>query len=172
MKKFLLILVILIVVGAGAFFAFMRYTKSFSPQIEVKAKNANISVLYCQPAKKNREIFGGLVPYGKVWRTGANEATTISFEKNMEIDGKTLPAGKYSIWTVPNEKTWEVIFNSQIGQWGTQYDSTKDVLRANAQVEKTNEGVEKFEIRFEESENIVLEMRWDNTLVKLPLKVQ
>jgi|SRR5450432_1023661 len=79
---------------------------------------AAIMIDYSSPSVKGRKIWGGLLPYDKVWRTGANEATIFSTDKDIKVEGKTLPAGKYSLFTIPGEKQWTVIFNSETGQWG------------------------------------------------------
>src|SRR5690606_7918853 len=98
----------------------LRATKSFSPEDEVvfTADNLTVKVFYNRPSKKGREIFGGLVPYGQVWRTGANEATTFDTNRDLNFKGKVLRAGKYSLWTIPRENAWTIIFNSEHGQWG------------------------------------------------------
>src|SRR5882757_3913988 len=102
------------------------------------AAGSDIKIAYHSPAVKGRKIWGGLVPYDKVWRTGANEATIFTTSKDITIGGKSLKAGKYSLYTIPGEKEWKVIFNSQTGQWGikmdgsTTDDASKDVLVATA----------------------------------------
>jgi hypothetical protein len=107
-----------------------------SPRDSVKGTVAGstISINYGSPAVKGRTIGGEIAPYGKIWRTGANEATIFTTSKDINIGGKTLKAGKYSLYTVPGEKEWKIIFNSQTGQWGikmdgsTTDDASKDVL--------------------------------------------
>src|ERR1700675_3642107 len=89
-----------------------------------KVMGATITINYSSPAVKGRKIWGGLVPYDKVWRTGANEATIFETSKDIKIGGKTLKAGKYSLYTKPGEKEWQVIFNSQTGQWGIKMDGS------------------------------------------------
>ena len=91
-------------------------TKKHSPEVtEIYEKDGlNIEIFYSSPAKKDREIFGALVPYNEVWRTGANEATTFTTNKDLLIDGQTLPAGEYTLWTIPGEKSWQIIFNSKM----------------------------------------------------------
>jgi len=120
MKKILIILGVVALVLAVAFLLFMRQTKSHSPAATAvyNQDGLEIQVDYCRPYKKGRVIFGGLEPYGKVWRTGANEATVISFNKDLLIVGKPVKAGKYSLFTIPGEKTWTVILNKETGQWG------------------------------------------------------
>jgi hypothetical protein len=99
-------------------------------QVTGTVGDATISVSYSSPAVKERAIWGDLVPYNKVWRTGANEATVFETSADITINGSSLPAGKYSLFTVPGEETWTVIFNSDPDQWGSyKYDNAKDVLR-------------------------------------------
>ncbi|MDQ3279413.1 MAG: DUF2911 domain-containing protein [Bacteroidota bacterium] len=93
-----------------------------------KVGGANITINYSSPSVKGRTIWGELVPYGKVWRAGANEATTFETSKDITVEGKKLPAGKYSLFALPGEKEWKILFNAQTGQWGTQHDAAKDVL--------------------------------------------
>jgi len=91
---------------------------------------ATITINYGSPSVKGRKIWGGLVPYNAVWRTGANEATRFTTTKDITIEGKTLPAGTYGFFAIPGEKTWTIIFNSVANQWGAfKYDASKDVLR-------------------------------------------
>lgn len=97
-----------------------------------KAGGADITITYSSPSVKGRTIWGELVPYGKTWRAGANEATTFETSKDVMIEGKKLPAGKYSLFAVPGQNEWQIIFNSQTGQWGTQHDAGKDVLTVSA----------------------------------------
>ncbi len=155
----------------------LKETKAHSPEERVNFESANlkISVFYNRPFKKGREIFGALVPYDKVWRTGANEAT--SFETNipLKVKGKILKAGKYSLWTIPNEHSWTIIFNSEYGQWGVNpagepnRDPSRDVLTVEAHAAQHEKEFEQFTITFEEmgteAEMILL---WDKTVVVIP----
>ncbi|MEJ8757831.1 DUF2911 domain-containing protein [Pontibacter sp. H259] len=94
-----------------------------------KVGGATVTINYSSPSVKGRTIWGELVPYGKVWRSGANEATTVTFDKDVLIEGKPLAAGTYSFYTIPTEDKWTVIFNKTAKQWGTQYDEKQDALR-------------------------------------------
>ena len=95
-----------------------------------KIGTTDVTVNYSSPAVKGRTIWGGLEPYGKVWRAGANEATTVEFSKPVKVEGKALPAGKYSFFLIPTEKQWTVIFNKEPKQWGAyKYDQKLDALR-------------------------------------------
>ena len=140
-----------------------------SPPATMKATvgGANVEVNYHQPSARGREIMGGLVPYDQVWRTGANAATTISFDKDVEIEGEELAAGTYSLYTIPSKEEWIIIFNSATGQWGTQYLKEKDVLRLEVPAEKTKSYVETFTISGE-GDHVIL--AWENTMVRFMVK--
>lgn len=108
-----------------------------------KVGEASITIKYSSPSVKGRQIWGGLVPYNKVWRTGANQATVLETDKDIKVEGKALPAGKYSVYAIPGEKEWIIIINSQTGQWGvtrageTTEDPAKDVLRVTVKPKKS-----------------------------------
>tara|TARA_R110001592_G_scaffold136036_2_gene352771 strand:+ start:592 stop:1131 length:540 start_codon:yes stop_codon:yes gene_type:complete len=178
MKKKLSTAVLILAVIVGGIVGVQQYqlyqTKKYSPaEIASYNNNAiNIEVTYSRPFKKDREIFGKLVPYGKWWRTGANEATTIRLSRDVSFSGKTLKAGFYSLVTFPGETEWEIVFNNQIHDWGTDYTPEDDALRVSAKVEELPEVVEQFTIDFsEESGSPVLIMAWDKTKVSTPFKV-
>ena len=126
MKKVLIIGGVALVLIAGGLYYIQVYTKSFSPSatIDFNDGDLKIQVVYCRPYKKGREIFGKLVPYAKTWRTGANEPTTFETNQDLKFGDKVLKAGKYSLWTVPNPETWQVVFNSEIPPWGVNFDGT------------------------------------------------
>jgi len=105
---------------------------------EGTVNGAKITINYSSPAVKGRTIWGDLVPYGKVWRAGANEATTFETNKDIKIQGKDLPAGKYTFFIIPGEEQSTFIFNSETGQWGTNYDESKDVLRVQVQSQESS----------------------------------
>ncbi|HYF30686.1 MAG TPA: DUF2911 domain-containing protein [Chitinophagaceae bacterium] len=129
----------------------------------------NVKVTYGRPYKKGREIFGGLEQYGKVWRTGADEATEITFEKDGTFGGQPVKAGTYTLFTIPEKNEWTIILNSQLGQWGAyEYEEhkAKDVLKIKAPVKQLSEPVEQLTIRFE-SGNMIIE--WDTTQVAVPV---
>jgi hypothetical protein len=147
-------------------------TKSHSPSSTAhhEKNGLEVTVEYCRPYKKNREIFGGLVPYGKVWRTGANEATIIKFSKDVTIGGKNLKAGQYTLWTVPNTNNWSIIINSEVGQWGTEYDSKKDILAVSATSSLLDVPLEMLIIDFDDlPTGIEMLIKWDKTIVKVPI---
>jgi len=136
-------------------------------------KSANVTIAYSSPAVKGRTIWGGLVPYDKVWRAGANEATIFATDKPLTIQGKTLPAGKYSLYAIPGEKEWKIIFNSQTGQWGinrdgsTTDDASKDVLVVTAKPVKSSEMNERLVYKISDK-GFTLE--WDNLSVPVWVK--
>lgn len=121
-----------------------------------------------------RKIMGGLVPYGQRWRTGANEATQLTTEADLEIGGQRVPAGKYSLFTIPGEKEWTLIINRQTGQWGTEYDEKQDLARVKMEASKTGGTVEQFTISIEPrgSNQGVLKMAWENTQASVPFTVK
>lgn len=99
---------------------------------------ANVSINYGSPSVKGRKIWGDLVPYDKVWRAGANEATTFTTDKAIQVEGKTLPAGKYGFFVIPGEKTWTIIFNKTANQWGAyEYKDKEDALRVTVTPKKS-----------------------------------
>ena len=177
LKWFGISLAVVIAVSALLFIYFLRVTKSHSPQDQVTyTKNGyDIEVNYSKPFKKNREIFGGLVPYGEVWRTGANEPTTFRTGTDLTIGGEKLPAGEYTLWTIPDKAYWKVIFNSGHYFWGVNSknepsrDPDKDVLVNTAKVYLTVHIREQFTIDID-SEPPVLIFAWDGIQVEVPMK--
>lgn len=135
-------------------------------------KESFMRIIYSRPKKNGREVFGELVPYGKVWRTGANEATEITFYKDVNFGGQDVKAGTYSLFTIPNEKEWTVILNSALNQWGAyRYDESKDVARVTVKPKSTAATVETFSIASEkDGENFNLMLGWDDTYVQVPVK--
>ncbi len=133
--------------------------------------NVTVTVKYHQPAKKGREIFGKLVPYGEVWRTGANNPTKISFSADVVIGGKALKAGDYALFTIPNKDKWIVIINSDFNQWGAySYKQEKDLLRTEVTPTTTKESAERFTIGFEKADKgTMLTMAWDMTKVSVAI---
>lgn len=134
---------------------------------------AKITITYGRPGIKGRKIYGGLVPYGQVWRTGANESTDIVIPADVTVEGRKLPAGTYSIYTIPGKKQWTIIFNSKLS-WGTQYDQSKDVLRVKVQPESTKETMEQLLFYFrdvtDQSAEVVI--YWDQTKVPFTIKLK
>lgn len=146
-----------------------------SPMDAVITRNEDNSplarIIYSRPKKKNREVFGKLVPYGQVWRTGANEATEITFYENVFFNKKKVKAGTYSLFTIPNENNWTLIINKKINVWGTNYDESMDVLRTQVTSKSTAAPVEDFSITFKPTKyGSDLLMGWDDTFVEVPIQ--
>lgn len=144
--------------------AYFRTSRSEAPVAKI---------VYSRPQKHERTIFGGLVPYGEVWRTGANEATEIDFFRDATFGGKHVKAGRYSLFTIPGEKTWTIILSSALDEWGAfSYDKSKDVLRVDAPVSQTEGEVEAFTIQFQGTPpSGKLIFAWDRTWVEVPVSV-
>ncbi|WDF69041.1 DUF2911 domain-containing protein [Sphingobacterium oryzagri] len=124
-------------------------SKRPSPPDSVKVTThdgVNIAIHYSKPSLKGRQLGIDIAPVGKVWRTGANEATTIAVDKNVTIDGKQLPAGKYSLYSIPGEQTTTLIFNKVWNQWGTKYDQAQDALRVDVSNTSSSSNQEQFTI--------------------------
>lgn len=134
-----------------------------------KVKGANVTINYSGPAVKGRKIWGGLVPYDKVWRAGANEATTFEIDKDVKVEGKSLPAGKYSFFLIPSESgAWTVIFNKEPKQWGSgKYDQSKDALRVDV---KAKSLAETQEILVYKINNSGFSLDWDKVSVPVAIK--
>ncbi len=135
----------------------------------------NVAVEYSRPSAKGRVIFGDLVPFGKVWRTGANENTVITFSEDITIDGKILKQGKYALYTNPKPDSWEIIFYSDATNWGTPkvWDETKVALRSVVKPFMSDKKVETFTISINNLENgaAILELLWEKTVVDMKFEV-
>lgn len=181
MKRFLIFsaigVAVIMAVVVAVKYNDLKQTKSKSPEEEVVFEDGTVTVkvFYNRPYKKGRTIFGGLVPFKKVWRTGANEATTFETTRTLSFDGKKLGPGKYSLWTVPDSLTWTIIFNSESGQWGINYKGEAnrnpdlDVLSIPVSATNQDQVFEQFTIAFDkmgdEAEMVLL---WDKTVVSVP----
>src|SRR5688572_24574460 len=144
-------------------------TPPLSPKVSAQGKGVKVN--YSQPSKRDRVIFGELVPYGKVWRTGANEATEIKFDKDVTFGGKPLKAGTYTLFTIPNEKEWTVILNAQLSQEGaSEYEKYKDknVAQITVPSTKTSGVVEKLTFSLTPANDMVI--AWDDRQITVPIK--
>jgi len=127
-------------------------------------------IIYSRPQKAGRTIFGGVVTYNQIWRLGANEATEIEFFKNVKINGKSLPKGRYTLYAICAESKWTIIFNTEKDIWGLAYNEKKDALRIDVQVKNTDTTVEALTMFFEDiKEGAALNILWDNVKVVLPI---
>jgi hypothetical protein len=137
----------------------------------MKHNDTYVKITYGRPHKNNREIFGNLVPFGEVWRTGANEATELTTTGDIMLAGKRVKQGTYSLYTIPQQDKWTIILNSALGQWGAyEYDKQKDVMRFDVPVEKMDKTYEPFTIEFnQDNSDAYLLIMWDRTKVSIPL---
>ena len=174
MKKIILILAMII-----TNFAIDAQVKTPAPSPKCTFNQVvgltNVEIVYSRPSAKGRDVFNNLVPYGKVWRTGANENTTVSFSDDVIIDGKTLAKGKYALYTIPRADSWEIIFYSSTDNWGNPetWDEAKVALKASVKSEHLDRFVESFTIGINNLDNNFahLELSWENTIVALKFEV-
>lgn len=181
LKWFLIVVAVLALLVTFVGMPYMKsQTKKHSPQktATYSENGMDMSVNYSSPSKKDRVIFGALVPYDVVWRTGANEATTFTSASDIMIIDKKLPAGTYSLWTKPKKESWTVIFNKEIPDWGvtilsggkeTTRNAEQDVLQVEVPVNNMLRPAEFFTIGFEEKEQLHLSIFWDKTKVNIPI---
>jgi hypothetical protein len=149
-------------------------SKRPSPPAQADCKFSDgktIHVDYSSPRMKGRKIYGGLVPFGQVWRAGANEATTLVTDTNLTVGGKEVPAGSYTLFTIPNESKWTLIISKKTGEWGVPYPGeADDLLRADMEVSKLNAAVENFTIGFKSGgKTCTLQLDWEMTRASVDL---
>ncbi|MEZ0452299.1 DUF2911 domain-containing protein [Sphingobacterium thalpophilum] len=135
----------------------------------------NVTLSYSRPSMNGRKIFGELVPYNEVWRTGANTNTTLTFEGDVSLNGHKLTAGTYALFTIPNKSEWTVIISKNTKQWGAYtYNQAEDALRFNVKPQTLNTAVETFTISFDNvtPTSAVLSLAWEKTAIKVDLKVE
>ena len=139
-----------------------------SPRDTMRARlgAAHVLIDYGRPAKRGRAVFGGLVPYGQVWRTGANEATVLQTDHALRIDTLTVPAGEYTLYTIPSPSGWQLIVNKEVGQWGLTYHPEFDLGRVPMTITATKTPLEHFRIDVAGGH---LQLRWDTTVVAVPI---
>ncbi len=157
-----------------------KQTKKISPETVATyvQDGLDMQVKYSSPFKKGRIIFGELVPYDEVWRTGANEPTTFTTATNINILGNQLTPGTYALWTIPGREKWTVIFNSEVPDWGvtlisggskTTHNPETDVFQIQVPVENLDQVVESFTIDFQDSAGLFLTLTWDKTKISIPI---
>ena len=180
MRKIAIVVLPFLLLAAVLLYAQQDKSKRPSPPGTASVSFADgkkITVDYSRPkindpkSGQPRKIFGGLVPYDKEWRTGANEATTFVTDTNVRVGDLSVPAGNYTLYTIPGESTWTIIINKQTGQWGTVYKEDQDLGRTKVPSGKTSSPVQQFTISFDpasgKSTNMNLE--WENTKVVVPI---
>lgn len=169
MKKLKSVLFVVALISFSSIQAQEKERKSPQDTVREDLAGINLVIAYSQPSVKGREIFGGLVPWGQVWRAGANEATTFSIERDVEINGQKLPMGKYALFILPKkDEQWEIIFNKEHNQWGAyKYNEKKDVLRVKVSAIE-NEMTEK--LTYTITDDGWVKIAWDTT--RLEFKVE
>jgi hypothetical protein len=170
MKQYSFMLLMVAVLFSVTAFAQEDKSKRPSPPkvAEGTINGTKIKIDYSAPSAKGRKMLGDKEPFGEVWRTGANEATTIEFDKAVKIEGKDLAAGKYELFTIPGATEWVIIFQKYGKQWGAyKYKKENDVLRVTVKPSKTDAFVETFNITVGNDD---VELKWENTLVAFKVK--
>lgn len=169
--------VLLATVALASVALLARQDKSSRPSPPAKAEckladGKTVTIDYSSPRAKGRKIFGGLVPYGQVWRAGANEATSLVTTSDISVGGTAVPAGKYTIFTVPAEDKWTLVISKKTGEWGTAYPGPdNDLARIDMKVSKTSAPVENFTIAFDHSGSAcTLRMEWETTRASAEVK--
>jgi hypothetical protein len=152
----------------------MSYFPANYPVLKIQEKAAEpllARVIYSRPQANSRTIFGDLIEYGKIWRLGANEATEIEFFKDVKIDGKKVPKGRYTLYALVNADSWVMIINKETDTWGSfKYDEKKDVLRTTVPVQHLKEPVDAFSLVFDKTvSGAALVVEWDKAKVALPI---
>lgn len=168
----------LMLLGFAGFKGMQHGAPKASPEATVNydKDGLKIDITYCRPSKKGRVIFGGLVPYDEVWRTGANGATTFTTNTDLTIGEKTLPAGKYTLWTKPHSDNWDIFFNKKMYNWGVNMDGKasrdpeEDALAVTVPVAAMPEEMEQFTISVEDAKVPMLVFAWDRTRAGVPLQ--
>lgn len=156
-------------------FGSLAFAQVLSPPAETTAAigGKKVQIKYSSPRIRGRKIMGGLVPFGQVWRTGADSATSMSTEANLQIGDLKVPKGNYTIYTVPQANEWTLIVSKEIGQWGTEYHQPKDLGRTKMSVKTLAKPVENFEIKLAATggNNGFLTMTWEKTQASIPVTV-
>jgi hypothetical protein len=142
--------------------------------VEILFSGKKISVNYGRPSMRGRKIMGGLVPFNKWWRTGANEATAFVTQADLVVGRETIPKGSYTIYTMPSEKQWKLMVNKQTGQWGTIYNPDLDLVRLPLKKKMLKNPVEKFLITLEKtgSSSGVMKLTWEKTELSLNFQIK
>jgi len=162
--------IVLFIIGVAIY---LRESAKKSPKAVAQAtqNGITIKVLYCQPSKKGRTVFGDVVKYDKVWRTGANAATIIELSQDVRLNGNRLAKGRYSLYTIPTPNDWTIIINRRTGQWGVSYKEAADIMRFTAPTRTYTPASEQFFISFEpQPGGLNMLLTWDETQVVVPFQ--
>ena len=178
MTRLLRFAVVLAAIALCSVSAYAQHDKSMRPSPPGSAEcrfadGKTVHIDYSRPSKKGRKIYGGLVPYDKEWRTGANEATTFVPNTNVDVGGAKVPAGNYTLFTVPSQKQWTLIISKKTGEWGIPYPGKgEDLARVPMRSEELSTPVEQFTISFERTapEACTLRMDWETTRAEVSVR--
>jgi hypothetical protein len=167
------VLAAVLIASAGVLSIAQGQRPSPHEKTDATVDGAKISVEYGRPYMKGRKIFGGLVPFGQVWRTGADEATALVTDSTLVVGDLTVPAGKYTVYTIPGEQEWTLIVNKQTGQWGTQYSEGQDLGRVKMKVAKPDTPAEQFTINIQDTAGGgEFQFTWDTARATAPFTVK
>ncbi len=169
----LILTAVTIAVGTSTAPAKQQSSPPLSPKgsADYTLNGKKIAVVYSRPSTRGRKIMGGLVPWDKVWRTGANEATSFATEADLVIGGVPVPKGSYTLFTVPSQSGWQLIINKQTGQWGTDYDEKQDLARIGMKVETLSQPLEQFTISFRPAKDGgIMMLEWETTRASVEFK--
>lgn len=179
LKWILISLLVILAIAYGGFRYLKHQTKQLSPEgtVSFVSEPYDVKIFYNRPSVRGRTIFGNVVPYNEVWRTGANEPTTFTTATDLTIDGQTLPAGTYSLWTIPGPEEWQIIWNSGEYPWGhnwenkAAYDAQYDVVKTSVYKETIPNIIETLTISLVETpDGFEFQMLWENVMVRVPIQ--
>lgn len=174
-KNVLFLITILSLIHINGFSQIKMPQASPGSKVVQQVGLTEIHLDYSRPGKKGRKIFGELVPYGQVWRTGANNPTTLEFDTDIKVNGQTLAAGKYAFYTVPNKNQWTLIFSKKTELWGAMgYDASDDALRVTVPVNKLKKPVESMTIQFAEltDSGATVQLAWDKSQIGFRIETE
>ena len=175
MKKSHLWILVAIAIAALAAIVVAQGNKPASPAGEATLKfddGKTVTIEYSRPSMRGRKIFGGLVPYDQVWRTGANAATSLKTDVALTVGAASVPAGNYTLYTLPGATSWKLIINKQTGQWGTEYNQSQDLARVDMKVNQRSSPLEEFTISFDKisGNSAMLRLEWDTTVASVDVQ--
>jgi Protein of unknown function (DUF2911) len=175
MRKSRLAIFVLVFIAAYTVACVAQGNKPLSPAGEATVKfddGKTVTIEYSRPSMRGRKIFGGLVPYDQVWRTGANAATSLKTNVDLTIGGANVPAGSYTLYTLPDMNSWKLIINKQTGQWGTEYTQGQDLARVDMKVGQLPSGMETFTISLDKTSatSALLKLDWENTIASVEVQ--